>query len=87
MAEDFPDNQWPTLKQRMEAVGPEEVIGYIETFDDARRVELYKFARRAFAFQDWEGKNWDGHIAVCCAGIEEMLGQEQVAKANVLAWR
>jgi hypothetical protein len=30
--------------------------------------------------------NWDGHIAVCCAGVEEMLGQDCVAQANVLAY-
>ena len=86
MADDFPDNQWATLKTRMESDGPERVIEYIETFDDARRIELYLFARRAFAFQEWEGKNWDGYIAVCCAGIEEMLRQDRVAQANVLAY-
>jgi hypothetical protein len=40
MADDFPDNQWTTLKARMERDGPERVIEYIETFDDARRIEL-----------------------------------------------
>ena len=34
--------------------GPEEMIGYIETFEDAHRVELFKFARRVFAFREDE---------------------------------
>ena len=86
MADAFPDNQWTTLKVRMESDGPEQVIAFIETFDEDRRVALYQFARKGFAFQDWEGKNWDGHIAVCCAGIEEMLRQDCVEQANLLAY-
>jgi len=30
MADDFPDNQWTTLKARMESDGPERVIEYID---------------------------------------------------------
>lgn len=76
MSEEFPENKWDEIKRLMENEGPEEVIDYIDGFEksDDRR-KLYSFVQPAFAFKEWEGKNFDDYITVVEAGIEEGLEQ------------
>lgn len=77
----FPEVHWEEMRSKMETDGPQAVVTFIESFSrDKERRELYSFAQRAFGMQDWEGKNFDGCIAVVRAGIAEGISQSEAAE-------
>jgi hypothetical protein len=78
MTEEFPKNKWEEIKILMENEGPGAVIEFIEGYDkEEDRRKLYSFVQPAFAYSEWEGKNFDDYIAVVQAGIEEGLKQAE----------
>jgi hypothetical protein len=78
--EGFPEAEWETLKALMETDGPEAVVGYVLAFaEPSDRLTLFYFARPAFAYREWKGKNLDGLVTVGEAGIAEALAQADLA--------
>jgi len=76
----FPEGEWGTLKALMEDEGAEAVVGYILGLaDPTERLALFYFARPAFAYREWKGKNLDALVTVGEAGISEALAQAEFA--------
>ncbi|HUT97583.1 MAG TPA: hypothetical protein VM054_00740 [bacterium] len=76
----FPEGEWETLRGLMKTGGVEAVVGYVAGFaDPAERLALFGFARPAFAYREWAGKNLDDLVTVGEAGIEEALRQADLA--------
>jgi hypothetical protein len=89
MGNDFPQNQWEKLLETMTTGGPDAVLDFIDGFDTfEQKLKLYFFAQQSFGGQDWEGKNFDGYLAVVQAGIKTILDyagtMEDPEKANQL---
>lgn len=78
MASDPMAEHREAIKQALERAGTRAVIDHINGVDsDSLRRVLYIAAQRVLAH--WQGKNNDDLIAVCDAGIAEMLRQAEAA--------
>jgi hypothetical protein len=80
VGEGFPESEWETLRGLMEDGGAGSVVEYILDFaEPADRLALFYFARPAFAYREWAGKNLDDLATVGEAGITEALAQADLA--------
>jgi len=90
--EGFPEAEWGTLKALMETDGAGAVVGYILDLEDpTERLALFYFARPAFAYREWKGKNLDDLVTVGEAGIAEALAQaeraaDEGARRDLVEW-
>ena len=79
----FLEQDWQPMKEAAEEGGGLAVIAFIEGFKSGpKRRLLYTFARQGLVMQEWRGKDFDDYIAVCDAGIAEMLAQAKAAPNN-----
>lgn len=76
-SDEFPKNQWDTLKQRMADGGPDAVLAFVAGHDALERRQLLSFAAGSFAWNEWPGKTLDGYLAIAQAAVREGLAQAE----------